>query len=130
MKENKEKLKRFKVTKVQKRYKVVASKGHYEKLAIAASEIVMRNRGRQYKDGGVEYILIEVPHWTKFQGDFPKGVLHSRSELHDVRKINAVKLLDWLYENGYSAYNTVSLVKQTKSFQYLEKSIDRMFEMQ
>lgn len=121
-------LKRTKATKQQKRYTKPAGKAAFAKMLTAASEIVMRNRGRQYRDGGVEFVLLELPHWCTFSDDFPKGVVVEKSALYDVRKINAVKLLDWLYNNGHAPYDSATLVKQTKQFEYLDKQIERMFE--
>jgi hypothetical protein len=119
---------RTKVTKAQRRYKRAAGKGAFEKMFVAASEIVMRNRGREYRDGGVESILMEFPHWVVFAEDFPKGLIVEKSAVYDVRRIRATKLLDWLYKHGHSPYNTEMLVKQTKHFEYFSKQIERMFD--
>lgn len=103
-------------------------KAAYQQMVTAASEIVIRNRGRQYRDGGVEYILVEFKKHCEFAKDFPKGCINEKTSVSYVRKINAVKLLDWLYTNGYAPYDSGMLVKQTKHFEYLSKEIDRMFE--
>ena len=42
--------------------------------------------------------------------------------------MNATKVLDYLYKNGYSSYDSDMLVKQTKAYEYLVKRIERMFE--
>lgn len=120
---------RIKATKQQKRYTKPAGKGAFQKMATAASEIVMRNRGRQYRDGEVEYVLLEFPHWCKFADDFPKGVIQSKTTLYNTRKINAIKLLDWLFKYGHTPYDSATLVKQTKHFEILNKQIDRMFQI-
>lgn len=119
---------RTKATKAQKRKTRKASKAVYEKMQTEASAVVMRNRGMQYRSGNPEYVLFEFPHWIKFSRGFPKGFIVSKTVLTNVYKINAVRLLDWLHTNGYSAYNASSLVQQTKQFEYLDKSIERMFE--
>lgn len=121
-------LKRTKATKAQKRHCKPVGKAAFKKMATAASEIVMRNRGRQYRDGEVEYVLLEHPHWCEFADDFPKGFIQDRTPLYNTRKINAIKLLDWLHKHGHTPYNSATLVKQTKAYEYLAKGIDRMFE--
>lgn len=121
-------VKQKRATKQLKRYTKPAGKGAFAKMLTAASEIVLRNRGRQYRDGGVEYILVQFPHWATFSEEFPKGVVVEREELYNTRKINAVKLVDWLYKNGHSPYDSGMLVKQTKHYMRLEKQIERMFE--
>jgi hypothetical protein len=118
---------RTKPTKQQKRYKRSASLKDYGKMVVAATEVVVKNRGRQYKSEEVEYLLMEFPFWVKFQTGFPKGVIVEKTKLTNVYKVNGVKLLNWLHEQGYSSYNADMLVKNTKQFEYLEKSIERMF---
>lgn len=118
---------RTRATKKQKQNKRPAGKAAFKQMQIAASEVVMRNRNRQYRDGGVEYVLFEFPHWTIFTKTFPKGNVVEKTPLTNLRKINAVKLLNWLYENGHSEYNSNMLVKQTQHFEILENSIDKMF---
>jgi hypothetical protein len=120
---------RIRATKKQKANKRPAGKGAFDKMRIAASEIVMRNRGRQYRDGGIETVLFEFPFWCKFDKTFPKGVVVEKTLETNVRKINAVKLLNWLYDNGHSPYNVSMLVKQTTRFEMLENSVDKMFDI-
>ncbi len=81
----------------------------------------------QYRSGEPEYVLFEFPHWVVFNKTFPKGHLIAKSVTTNTYKINAVKLLDWLYANGHSSYNSGMLVKQTRVFELLDKKIDRMF---
>lgn len=118
---------RKRATKKQRQNKRTAGKAAFEKMRIAASEIVMRNRNRPYRDGNIEYVLFEFPYFCKFADDFPKGIVVERTQETDVRKINANKLLNWLYEKGYSPYNCSMLVKQTTQFELLEASVDKMF---
>lgn len=120
-------LRRTKATKLQKQYTRPAGKGHYDKMVVAASKVVLRNRGRQYRDGGNEFVLFEFVHWCEFAEGFPKGVVVDKTQLTDIRKINAVKLLDWLYKAGHSIYDSGMLVKQTKSYERFEKSIEKLF---
>jgi len=119
---------RVKATKAQKQQTRKASKAVYERMRVAATEVVMRNRGEEYRNGEPVAILMEFPFWIRFTRGFPKGHIVSKTLSTNVHKVNAVKLLDWLHANGYSRYNAASLVKQTKQFEYLDKSIERMFE--
>ncbi len=98
-----------------------------KKMLTAASEIVMRNRGREYRTGDPEYILMEFPKRCKISEDFPKGKVDSQDYYFITYRINAVKLLDWLYNKGHSPYDSAMLVKQTKQYEYLDKQIERMF---
>lgn len=99
----------------------------YAKMQVAASTVVMRNRGNQYRDGNPEYVLFEFPFWVKFSDGFPKGHIVEKTATSNTYKINAVKLLNWLYANGHSPYDAAMLVKETKQFEYFDKSIERMF---
>ena len=119
---------RTRATKAQKRYTKPAGKAAFAKMTVAASEVVIRNRGMQYRSGNPEYVLFELPHWCVFSEDFPKGVIVERTSLANTHKINAVRLLDWLHKYGHSAYDSRMLVKQTRQFEMLSNSIDKMIE--
>lgn len=106
-----------------------ASKAVYESMRISATTVVMRNRGMQYRDGNPEYVLFEFPYWVKFENEFPKGHVVLKTPTSNVHKVNAVKLLNWLHANGHSPYDAATLVKETKQFEYLDKSIERMFDL-
>ena len=111
---------------MQKRYKRSASANDYAKMVVAASEVVMENRGVKYKDGSVLFIF---PHWINFTREFPKGHIVSRTLETNTYKINAVKLLNWLYDNGHSTYNSSMLVKQTTHYELLDTTIEQMFDI-
>jgi hypothetical protein len=83
---------------------------------------------RQGKSGETEYVLVEFPNTATFTRGFPKGYVVERRSTTNVHKINAVKLLDWLHENGYSSYSARQLVQQTTDYERLESSIHRMFD--
>jgi hypothetical protein len=104
----------------------------YARLAVAASEVVMRTRIGSLSDQGSagepEYVVVEFPYFVKFQKGFPKGVIVEKTATSNVHQINAVRLLDWLHENGYSAHSARQLVQRTKDYERLEASINRMFE--
>ncbi len=121
---------RLKATKAQKRWKREARAKEYEAMAVAASEIVMQNRGDQYRTGNPEYVLSRFPHWVKFAKTFPKGYIVDKDTETNTYKINATKLLDWLYENGHNSYNASMLVQQTKHYEVIAKAIDRMFDIE
>jgi hypothetical protein len=101
----------------------------YAEMVVAASEIVMQNRGREYRDDSPTCVLFTFNKKLKFPKGFPKPNVYSREGDTVTYRLNACSLLDWLYDNKHSTYNVAMLVKQTKSFQYFEKSIDRMFEL-
>jgi len=120
-------VRRVKATKAQKRKTRKASKAIYEQMRLAATEVVMRNRGMEYRTGEPVAVLMEFPFWVKFTRNFPKGHIVEKTLNTNVHKVNAVKLLDWLHANGYSPYNASKLVQETKRFEYIDKSIERMF---
>jgi hypothetical protein len=101
----------------------------YQKMVVAASEVVMRNRGNQWRTRSPEYVLMEFPYFIKFREGFPKGPLVEKSPTTNTYKINAVRLLDWLYASGFSTYDTKMLVKQTSTYERFEARIDSMFEI-
>lgn len=106
--------------------------GDYQKMVVAASEVVVRTRNGSYgnrgRSGQAEFVLIEFPCSVTFAPKFPKGVIVERGSATNLHKINAVKLLDWLHGNGYSSYNSAELVKRTKEYERLESSVERLFE--
>jgi hypothetical protein len=119
---------RAKATKKMRRFKRDANAKDFALMVVAASEIVMQNRGReQYRSDNPEYILAEFPHWVTFDKTFPKGQIVAKTVETNTYKINAIRLLDWLYKNGFSSYDSKQLVKQTRMFEVLDKSISRMF---
>ena len=98
----------------------------YAKMVTAASRVVMAHRGRQFRHGIVSHVLLAFPKTCKFAKGFPKLNVYSRDGDTITYRLNASSLLNWLYDNGHSAYNVEMLVKQTKRFQYLDKELDRM----
>lgn len=104
----------------------------YARLVAAASEVVLRTRNasiaKQGQSGMVEYVLVEFPYFVKFQEGFPPRTLVEKTATTNVYKINAVKLLDWLHEKGYSANSAKQLVQRTKDFERIESAIDRLFD--
>lgn len=124
---------RTKPTKQMRKATKPAKPKDYQRMVVAASEVVMRTRSgslsRQGRSGETEYVVVEFPYFVKFQKGFPKGTLVERTATSNVYHINAVRLLDWLHENGYSTYSATQLVQHTKDYERLESSIDRMFEL-
>lgn len=123
---------RTKPTKDMKKATRRAKASDYARMVVAASEVVMQTRNgtlaNQSKSGQNECVVIEFPYFVKLPKEFPKGTLIEKTERSNVYKINAVRLLSWLYKNGYSKYDAKQLVNQTKNYERLEASIDRMFE--
>lgn len=119
---------RMKATNAQKKACGKAMEKHYQVMARAASEVVLRHRGRQYRNGAISYVLFVFPHWVKFAKSFPKGVIVSKTFTHDTRKINATKLLDWLYENGKCSYNAQMLTAQTTRFDVFVKELEKHWD--
>ena len=103
----------------------------YRRMAVAASEVVVRTRNGSYgnrgRSGQDEFVLVDFPASVKFAPGFPRGVIVERNSTTNAHKINAVKLLDWLHERGYSSYSAKQLVQQTKDYERLEASIEKMF---
>lgn len=118
------------VTKIKsspkhKRPSKADSKAAFDLMTTTATKLIMQHRGRQYKGDGVEYILMDFPVLSKFSKCFPKGKIVSRTPDTVTRRINAMKLLDWLFIAGYAPYNSAMFIKQTKQFEYFVKDIDR-----
>lgn len=123
-------VKRVKATKMQKRYKRSANADDFNQMQIAASAVVIANRGdKQYRTGNPEYVLFKFPFWVEFAKDFPKGHIVDKDVSSNTYKINAIKLLNWLHANGYSPYDSKMLVQQTKQFEVLNNSIDKLFNL-
>lgn len=122
-------MRRVRATKQQKRYKRDASAKDFAKMLVAASAVVMENRGMQYRTGNPEYVLFQFPYWVTFATNFPKGHIVAKSDTTNTYKINAVKLLNWLYNAGHSSYDSKMLVSKTRTFEMLDKSIDRLFDL-
>lgn len=102
----------------------------YAQLAAVAADEVLRTRvGNFTNSGRCGTILASFPYFVKFTPGFPKGVHVRREGLFDIRKINVVRLLDWLYRNGHSAYNGEMLLKRTWHFDRLEDKVEGMFEI-
>lgn len=123
-------VKRARASNKQKRYKREAREKDYAQMCVAATEVVMQSRGMQYRSDNPEYVLFRFPHWVVFAKTFPKGHIVDKDLETNTYKINAVKLLDWLYNNGHSSYDSKQLVKQTRMYEVLDKSIERMFNQE
>lgn len=123
---------RAKPTKEMRKATKRASAKDYKRMVVAASEVVMRTRvgtlTNQSSSGQSEYVEAEFPYFVKFGDGFPKGKLVGGTATTNVYHINAVRLLDWLHEKGYSSYTAKQLVQQTKDYERLEASIERMFK--
>lgn len=119
---------RHRATKAQKRYKRSASTKDYEAMAAAAGAVVIDSRGKRYRTGEPEYVLFTFPHWVKFVKGFPKGYIVEKTVETNTYKINAVKLLNWLYKEGKIAYDSKMLVKQTREYELLAGSVNKLFD--
>lgn len=120
-------VKRAKATNKQRKRTKPATVKDYAKMVVAASSVVVQNRGYEFRTGNPEYVLFEFPFWVTFTRKFPKGHIVSRTQATNTYKINAVKLLDWLYDNGYSPHNVRMLLASTRSFEEIDKKLDRLF---
>ncbi len=123
-------LRRVRATNKQRKATRKANLKDYQIMGTLASSVVMQNRGVQFRTGNPEYVLFEFPFWVVFDKTFPKGRIVSKTRATNTYKVNAIKLLDWLYENKYSLYNSAMLIRQTRAFEELNNKLDRMFEME
>ena len=121
---------RARATNKMRRYKRDANAKDFAAMAVVASQVVIQNRGNQYRTANPEYVLFRFPHWVEFDKTFPKGHIVEKDTETNTYKINAVKLLDWLYNNGHSSYDSKQLVQQTRMYEVLDNSIDRMFNLE
>lgn len=96
-----------------------------------ASQVVIECRGKAaiYRKGQNPCVEIVVPHGMKFKKGFPQGNYVKKTDTYTIYKITAWRLLDWLYNNKLSTYDSKQLVKQTKYFESFENKIDKMFDI-
>ncbi len=97
---------RVRATNKQRRYSRAAKQSDYDKMAAAATAVVMSNRGIQYRSGNPEYVLFKFPFWATFE-------------------INAVRLLNWLYSKGYSSYDVKMFTEATREYERMANKIER-----
>jgi hypothetical protein len=81
----------------------------YNKMANAAIQALV-NREMD--------ILLTFPFFVKIQKGFPKGILIEKTLTTNTYKVKTKKLLDWLYEKGYSNYNSDSVMEATRQFNF------------
>jgi len=116
------------VGKLQKRGKRSANRADFAKMLVEASAVVMEHRGRnEFRAGYIAYVLFRFPYWVKFSPTFPPRKLVEKDDETNTYKINAVKLLNWLYVNGHSTYDAKMLVSQTKRVEAMMNQLDREF---
>ena len=120
---------RTRVTAAQKKAARPAATEDYEKMAVLASEVVLENRGRQYRDKSNVSVFFIFPHWIRFDESFPKGHIVAKTDVTNTHKINAVKLLDWLYSKGFCSYDTSMLVSSTTDFEREFRKLDKLFDI-
>ena len=95
-------------------------------LGRAASSVIIGHGGRQYRDGSATTVMCRLPGDCKFPVGFPRAMVYECDGYIATFKFNAVKLLDWMYKNGFSAYNTEMLRKQCLILNALERSADKL----
>lgn len=123
-------LRRVRATNKQRKATRKAKPSDYQAMATLAGSVVVQSRGMQFRTGNPEYVLFEFPFWVVFGKGFPKGHIVSKTRATNTFKINAVKLLDWLYENKHSPYNATMLLRQTREFEEINNRLDRMFRLE
>ena len=70
-----------------------------------------------------KWVYVRFPYFVKFKSGFPKGTVVKKTAMHNVYRINAVKLLDFLFKIGYSKYSSDDVLKATEEF---NKSLDKL----
>lgn len=93
----------------------------FDKLFAAASAVVVNTRGHRHRDKIPNYIIASFHAKCKFEDSFPKGVLLEKDNNVQKRKINAHKLIDWMYDRGYCEHSVKDIVAMSKSFAKLWK---------
>lgn len=73
-------------------------------------------------------VLIAFSYLFQFPLDFPKGVLHEQIGYDDVRRIKAEKLLQWLYEQGYTEHSPRSVINARMKFTRKFTDMENMFD--
>lgn len=118
-------LRRVRATNKQRRHSRAAKQSDYDKMAAAATAVVMNNRGIQYRSGNPEYVLFKFPFWVTFENDFPKGYIVEKTLSTNTYKINAVKLLNWLHARGYCSYDVRKFTEATRHYERMANKIER-----
>jgi hypothetical protein len=71
-----------------------ATAGDYERMAAACIEALI---------AGNTNVYFTFPYFLKFKSEgFPKGQIVEKTATSNLHKINAEKLLNWLYKHGFS----------------------------
>lgn len=91
----------------------------YKKLAQAATDAIIKREKNVY---------VLFPYFVKFVEGFPKGVKKPYDKERDVYKIKADKLMDWLYNNGYSVHSYADVMEVTYSLARMEGEIEKLIK--
>lgn len=93
------------------------------RLAQACIEAIIR---------GEKDIMVSFSYVFEFPEGFPKGIREERTEQTNVHRIKTFKLLNWLYDNGYTPISVkmVRYSKQgfTKQYNELTKIFDDIID--
>ena len=70
-------------------------------------------------------VLIRFDRKLKYPVGFPKGMIVKFEKDTVTRKIKSVKLLDWMYDNKRSPYNTRMLIEYTRNYRTLDNKVEQ-----
>ena len=109
---------RYKASREARAKTKKATKKDYKQLVTLAMAAVLNKQWR---------VLITFPYFITFSKGWPRGTVTERTATTNTYKVNTRLLLDWLYEKGYSKYNTTMLVMAAYQVERHMSKMDRMF---
>ncbi len=71
-------------------------------------------------------VVLKLPYFCRFSEGFPKGVCTRFDDNYDLYRMKAERLINWLYDKGYTNNKYADIIKATKQLTYLERRIERM----
>jgi hypothetical protein len=108
-------MKRNKPSNEERNKKQDATKETYDILTKMAINAVINKQN---------YVIIIFSYFVKFHEDWPKGFLMRRRGLDDVYKVNVHRLLNFLYNQGYSKQSYKDVVTENfRTEMYISKLV-------
>lgn len=95
----------------------VPQEADYREMALVCSKAIVARNGNNQRSDRVN-VIVRLPYFFRERAkDFPIGRLVDADMLTQTFEINANYLLTWLYEKGYSDFDSKTLRKELGVFQ-------------
>lgn len=99
-----------------------AERKDYEKMASACVQAII---------AGQDNVFLSFPYFVKFKSKgFPRGQVVEKTATANVHKINAIRLLDWLYAHGFSQWDYKAVKAASYKFKLKLTSIERKLDLE